>query len=95
MKSSLFISYDTSLADSCTKMKDRFVQWKVKDPFPFTAADLDELIPPQLEEFMNLLLTEKPAIEIEKLKALQNLYDFNAKKNSEIRFRYDSITIRD
>jgi len=63
------------------------VKWNVKDAVPFKKQDFQDLIPPQREEFLNLLVAQTPVLSVEKLKVMESVYDLNSVKNSEVRFR--------
>jgi len=76
------------LADVCEKLKNKCLEWDSTSDCIQT-SDFKNLMPLQMEEFLNLLLLEN--INVDKLKALQRVYDFNGVKNSEIRFRFVSF----
>src|SRR5665811_264551 len=78
---------------ACKKLKDEWINWQVDTPCPFNKSDLDNFQCSQIIEFLSQLLDEKTAMEIEKLAALQQVYDFNSVKNAEIRFRFLNLKI--
>ncbi|KAJ8245562.1 hypothetical protein GJAV_G00272100 [Gymnothorax javanicus] len=85
--------YDTTLADACIALCKRWVQAGVSDLSGFSAADVSAFSSHQRIEFLALLLQEKP-IPLSHAKRMQEVYNFNAVKNSEIRFRWLRVCVR-
>jgi len=85
--------YDTTLLKACTDLKDRWMKWDESTPCHFVADDLKKLTTPQKIEFMAELLDEKP-LSITQLKAMQQAYNLNAVRNSEIRFRWLRLCLK-
>ncbi|MBN3288974.1 LKHA4 hydrolase, partial [Polypterus senegalus] len=78
--------YDTTLADACIDLCQRWIKAKESDLCSFSPADMEKMSSHQKIEFLALLLQENP-IPLSHLKRMQEVYDLNAVKNSEIRFR--------
>ncbi|XP_023696274.1 leukotriene A-4 hydrolase [Paramormyrops kingsleyae] len=85
--------YDTTLADVCITLCQRWVQANEADLASFNEADVKNLSSPQLIEFLALLLHEKP-IPLSHVKRMQEVYNLNAIKNAEIRFRWLRVCLR-
>lgn len=85
--------YDTTLADACISLCQRWSKAKASDLESFCVADLKDLSSHQLIEFLALLLIEDP-LPLTHVQRMQEVYDFNAIQNSEIRFRWLRLCIR-
>ncbi|KAG8256229.1 Leukotriene A-4 hydrolase [Homalodisca vitripennis] len=85
--------YNTSLADACTALTNRWVQWDMTEPNPFTPTDLTNFHPLQVQEFLAQLL-ELESFPLDKVQALQSVYSFSASNNSEIKFRWLRLCIK-
>ena len=68
----------------------KWVNWNLAFPHSFTKKDLEIFSPQQKIEFFGQLLDQEP-LEVEKLKEMQNLYDMNSTKNSEIKLLWIRI----
>uniref|UniRef100_A0A8C5X695 Leukotriene A-4 hydrolase n=1 Tax=Malurus cyaneus samueli TaxID=2593467 RepID=A0A8C5X695_9PASS len=66
---------------------------KESDLGSFSSADLKEMSSHQIIEFLALLLLEEP-LPLSHVQRMQEVYDFNAVNNSEIRFRWLRLCIR-
>uniref|UniRef100_A0A663FBJ7 Leukotriene A-4 hydrolase n=1 Tax=Aquila chrysaetos chrysaetos TaxID=223781 RepID=A0A663FBJ7_AQUCH len=66
---------------------------KPTDLGSFSSADLKEMSSHQLIEFLALLLLEAP-LPVSHVQRMQQVYDFNAINNSEIRFRWLRLCIK-
>uniref|UniRef100_A0A663FBN1 Leukotriene A-4 hydrolase n=1 Tax=Aquila chrysaetos chrysaetos TaxID=223781 RepID=A0A663FBN1_AQUCH len=66
---------------------------KESDLGSFSSADLKEMSSHQLIEFLALLLLEAP-LPVSHVQRMQQVYDFNAINNSEIRFRWLRLCIK-
>uniref|UniRef100_A0A8B9FLM7 Leukotriene A-4 hydrolase n=1 Tax=Amazona collaria TaxID=241587 RepID=A0A8B9FLM7_9PSIT len=66
---------------------------KESDLGSFSSADLKEMSSHQLIEFLALLLLESP-LPVSHVQRMQQVYDFNAINNSEIRFRWLRLCIK-
>ncbi|KAF4791556.1 Leukotriene A-4 hydrolase [Turdus rufiventris] len=86
-------TYDMTLSNACVALSQRWVQAKESDLGSFSSADLKEMSSHQLIEFLALLLLEAP-LPLSHVKRMQEVYDFNAINNSEIRFRWLRLCIR-
>ena len=80
-------TFDTSLIDACSRLRQRWVDWNGTEPAPFTASDLSDLSSNQIVEFLSQLLEETP-LTLTKLKKMEKVYGMNARSNAEIRFRW-------
>uniref|UniRef100_A0A1B6EZ69 Leukotriene A(4) hydrolase n=1 Tax=Cuerna arida TaxID=1464854 RepID=A0A1B6EZ69_9HEMI len=85
--------YNTSLADACTALANRWVQWDMTEPNPFAPTDIMEFHTLQVLEFLAQLL-ELESFSLDKVQALQSVYSFNASNNSEIKFRWLRLCIK-
>ncbi|XP_077091079.1 leukotriene A-4 hydrolase [Siphateles boraxobius] len=85
--------YDTTMADACTALCQRWVKAKEGDLTSFTEADLKQLNSHQLIEFVALLLQEEP-LPLSHVKKMQEVYQLNSVKNSEVRFRWLRVCVR-
>uniref|UniRef100_A0A9J8D1U6 Leukotriene A-4 hydrolase n=1 Tax=Cyprinus carpio carpio TaxID=630221 RepID=A0A9J8D1U6_CYPCA len=85
--------YDTTMADACTALCQRWVKAKEEDLASFTEADVKKLNSPQLIEFVALLLQEEP-LPLSHVKKMQEVYQLNSVKNTEVRFRWLRICVR-
>ncbi|KAK6488104.1 leukotriene A-4 hydrolase-like [Huso huso] len=85
--------YDTTLADACIALCKRWIKASKADLSSFSAADLQKLSSHQVIEFLALLLPEDP-IPLSHVKRMQEVYNLNAVKNSEIRFRWLRVCVR-
>ncbi|XDV24490.1 hypothetical protein PO909_028637 [Leuciscus waleckii] len=85
--------YDTTMADACTALCQRWVKAKEGDLTSFTEADVKQLNSPQLIEFVALLLQEEP-LPLSHVKKMQEVYQLNSVKNSEVRFRWLRVCVR-
>ncbi|XP_041110721.1 leukotriene A-4 hydrolase-like [Polyodon spathula] len=84
--------YDTTLADACIALCKRWIKASEADLSSFSAADLQKLSSHQVIEFLALLLHEDP-IPLSHVKRMQEVYNLNAVKNSEIRFRWLRVCV--
>uniref|UniRef100_A0A8C3F4D5 Peptidase M1 leukotriene A4 hydrolase/aminopeptidase C-terminal domain-containing protein n=1 Tax=Chrysemys picta bellii TaxID=8478 RepID=A0A8C3F4D5_CHRPI len=66
---------------------------KESDLCSFGSADLKDLSSHQLIEFLTLLLLEAP-LPVSYVNRMQEVYNFNAVNNSEIRFRWLRLCIQ-
>ncbi|KAK1166985.1 leukotriene A-4 hydrolase-like [Acipenser oxyrinchus oxyrinchus] len=85
--------YDTTLAEACIALSKRWIKASEADLSSFSAADLQKLSSHQVIEFLALLLHEDP-IPLSHVKRMQEVYNLNAVKNSEIRFRWLRVCAR-
>ncbi|XP_051974699.1 leukotriene A-4 hydrolase [Xyrauchen texanus] len=85
--------YDTTMADACTSLCQRWVKAKEGDLSSFSEADVKTLNSPQLIEFMALLLQEEP-LPLSHVKRMQEVYQLNSIKNAEVRFRWLRVCVR-
>ncbi|NXP88315.1 LKHA4 hydrolase, partial [Passerina amoena] len=86
-------TYDTTLSNACIALSQRWIQAKESDLGSFSSADLKEMSSHQLIEFLALLLLEAP-LPLSHVQRMQEVYNFNAINNSEIRFRWLRLCIR-
>ncbi|XP_074758810.1 leukotriene A-4 hydrolase isoform X3 [Athene noctua] len=86
-------TYDMTLANACVALSQRWIKAKESDLGSFSSADLKEMSSHQLIEFLALLLLEAP-LPVSHVQRMQQVYDFNAINNSEIRFRWLRLCIK-
>lgn len=82
----LFCRYDTSFQDACVSLLNRWQQWNGTDN-PFKKSDLTVFETSQIIQFLALLL-KSDNLNLLKIKAMQDVYDFNSNGNCEILLRY-------
>ncbi|CAL8242299.1 unnamed protein product [Merluccius merluccius] len=85
--------YDTTMADACIALCDKWTKAGEGDLGVFTAADLKTLSSHQVIEFLSLVLQEKP-LPLSYVKRMQEVYDFNSSTNSEIRARWLRLCVK-
>ncbi|XP_053575222.1 leukotriene A-4 hydrolase [Bombina bombina] len=85
--------YDMTLANACNALSKRWTEAKESDLISFSSADLKNLSSHQIIELLTLLLLEKP-LPVSHVKRMQEVYNFNDVKNSEIRFRWLRLCIQ-
>ncbi|KAG8237599.1 hypothetical protein J437_LFUL012398, partial [Ladona fulva] len=87
--------YDSSLSDACTALSCRWKEWNSSSSCPFTSQDIKALTSPQKIEFLAQLLEDcATQLTLEKVKKMQDVYDFNSYSNSEIKFRWLRLCIK-
>ncbi|CAI5785765.1 leukotriene A-4 hydrolase [Podarcis lilfordi] len=86
-------TYDSTLSNACVALSQRWVKATENDLGSFSSADIKELSSHQLIEFLALLLLENP-LPVSHVRRMQEVYDFNAVNNSEIRFRWLRLCIQ-
>uniref|UniRef100_A0A3B4ATY4 Leukotriene A(4) hydrolase n=1 Tax=Periophthalmus magnuspinnatus TaxID=409849 RepID=A0A3B4ATY4_9GOBI len=87
------IMYDTTLADACIALSQKWIKAKEQDLNGFKESDIKTLSSHQLIEFLSLLLQEDP-LPLTHVKKMQDLYNLNSYMNSEIRFRWLRLCVR-
>ncbi|KAM4748205.1 leukotriene A-4 hydrolase [Rhinophrynus dorsalis] len=85
--------YDMTLANACIALSKKWVEAKECNLSSFTAADLKDLSSHQQIEFLTQLLLEDP-LPVSHVQRMQEVYNFNEVKNSEILFRWLRLCIR-
>uniref|UniRef100_A0A3Q2QGI9 Leukotriene A4 hydrolase n=1 Tax=Fundulus heteroclitus TaxID=8078 RepID=A0A3Q2QGI9_FUNHE len=85
--------YDTTLADACIALSQRWLKAKQQDLNGFSESEVKTLSSHQLIEFLSLLLQEEP-LPLTHVKKMQELYNLNASTNAEIRFRWLRLCVR-
>jgi leukotriene-A4 hydrolase len=79
-------NYNMTLTYACIALNQRWVTAKEEDLNSFSIADLKDLSSHQLNEFLAQVLQKAP-LPLGHIKQMQEVYNFNAVKNSEMRFR--------
>ncbi|EGW08381.1 Leukotriene A-4 hydrolase [Cricetulus griseus] len=79
-------NYDMTLTNACIALSQRWVTAKEEDLSSFSISDLKDLSSHQLNEFLAQVLQKAP-LPLGHIKRMQEVYNFNAINNSEIRFR--------
>ncbi|XP_076861056.1 leukotriene A-4 hydrolase [Brachyhypopomus gauderio] len=85
--------YDTTLADACIALSQKWLKAKDADLAGFSEADIKPLSSHQLIEFLALLLAEDP-LPLSHVKRMQEVYHFNSVTNSEIRYRWLRLCVQ-
>nr|XP_021511142.1 leukotriene A-4 hydrolase [Meriones unguiculatus] len=86
-------NYDMTLTNACIALSQRWVTAKEEDLNSFSIADLKDLSSHQLNEFLAQVLQKAP-LPLGHIKRMQEVYNFNAISNSEIRFRWLRLCIQ-
>jgi len=88
--------FDTSLSSACDRLKNRWITWdpKLTEKSPFKQEDIEDFIPNQVFLFLGQLLNEDNLLGLEKVKAMQDAYDFNSSKNCDIYHRWLALCLR-
>lgn len=79
--------YDKTLELVCVALSDKWINWDEKTTNPFSTQDLKDMSAEQKREFLTILHAGKATLSVEKLKAMQSAYNFDAVKNCEIRYK--------
>jgi len=88
--------YDTSLVDACVELKNSWISWDMAKVSPFKKDDLTAFHSNQIWAFLTEFLEDKSNnLGLEKLKVLQNTYDFNSRNNAEIRCAWLRLCIKE
>ncbi|KAF5926561.1 hypothetical protein HPG69_001189 [Diceros bicornis minor] len=86
-------NYDMTLTNACIALSQRWITAKEDDLNSFNSADLKDLSSHQLNEFLAQMLQRAP-LPLGHIKRMQEVYNFNAINNSEIRFRWLRLCIQ-
>lgn len=86
-------NYDVTLTNACIALSQRWVTAKEEDLNSFSIEDLKDLSSHQLNEFLAQVLQKAP-LPLGHIKRMQEVYNFNAINNSEIRFRWLRLCIQ-
>ncbi|XP_001625593.2 leukotriene A-4 hydrolase [Nematostella vectensis] len=88
--------YDSSLADACISLCQKWINASEKELNSFSSQDIASFTSPQKVEFLAQLLakTSSSPLSVAHLQAMQNAYQFNSYKNSEIKFRWLRLCVR-
>lgn len=84
-----FYRYDTSFQDACVSLLGRWEQWDGEPSTgeQFKKSDLSTFKTNQIIQFSALLL-KSDSFNLQKLKFMQSVYNFNSNGNCEILLRY-------
>ncbi|CAJ1054375.1 leukotriene A-4 hydrolase [Xyrichtys novacula] len=85
--------YDTTMADACIALCQRWTTATEQNLSSFTEADVKSLSSHQIIEFLSLLIQENP-LPLSHVKKMQEVYNLNAIMNSEIRYRWLRLCVR-
>uniref|UniRef100_A0A6J0VG73 Leukotriene A(4) hydrolase n=1 Tax=Pogona vitticeps TaxID=103695 RepID=A0A6J0VG73_9SAUR len=86
-------TYDTTLSNACIALSQRWIKATESELCSFSSADIREMSSHQRIEFLALILLENP-MPVSHVRRMQEVYDFNAVHNSEIRFRWLRLCIQ-
>ncbi|KAJ6656381.1 hypothetical protein lerEdw1_003884 [Lerista edwardsae] len=86
-------TYDMTLSNACLALSQRWIKATENDLDCFSSADIKDLSSHQLIEFLALLLLADP-LPVSHVRKMQEVYNFNAVNNSEIRFRWLRLCIQ-
>ncbi|KAL8221710.1 UNVERIFIED_CONTAM: Leukotriene A-4 hydrolase [Gekko kuhli] len=85
--------YDMTLSNACVALSQRWIKANESDLSSFNSADIEQMSSHQLIEFLALLLLENP-LPLNHVRRMQEVYNFNAVNNFEIRFRWLRLCIQ-
>uniref|UniRef100_A0A2D4MI53 Leukotriene A(4) hydrolase n=2 Tax=Micrurus spixii TaxID=129469 RepID=A0A2D4MI53_9SAUR len=85
--------YDTTLSNACVALSQRWFKATESDLGSFSSADINDMSSHQVTEFLALLMLENP-LPVSHVRRMQEIYDFNATNNSEIKFRWLRLCIK-
>ncbi|XP_065743934.1 leukotriene A-4 hydrolase isoform X3 [Phocoena phocoena] len=86
-------NYDMTLTNACIALSQRWITGKEDDLNLFSSADLKDFSSHQVNEFLAQMLQKAP-LPLGHIKRMQEVYNFNAINNSEIRFRWLRLCIQ-
>ncbi|XP_060021065.1 leukotriene A-4 hydrolase isoform X2 [Lagenorhynchus albirostris] len=86
-------NYDMTLTNACIALSQRWITGKEDDLNSFSSADLKDFSSHQVNEFLAQMLQKAP-LPLGHIKRMQEVYNFNAINNSEIRFRWLRLCIQ-
>ncbi|XP_068828292.1 leukotriene A-4 hydrolase isoform X4 [Capricornis sumatraensis] len=86
-------NYDMTLTNACISLSQRWITAKDDDLNSFSSADLKDFSSHQVNEFLAQMLQSAP-LPLGHIKRMQEVYNFNAINNSEIRFRWLRLCIQ-
>nr|XP_058936270.1 leukotriene A-4 hydrolase isoform X2 [Kogia breviceps] len=86
-------NYDMTLTNACIALSQRWITGKEDDLNSFSSADLKDFSSHQVNEFVAQMLQKAP-LPLGHIKRMQEVYNFNAINNSEIRFRWLRLCIQ-
>ncbi|KAK2577166.1 hypothetical protein KPH14_003323 [Odynerus spinipes] len=87
-------NYDKSLAIVCTELAQKWISWDENTTSPFNKTDLQNLTTLQKITFLAELRASSTTLSLKKLKTMQDIYDLDSIKNSEIRFLWLRLCIK-
>jgi len=93
-------TYDTTLADACTELANRWILWdsNLTPNSPFSKEDLNSfsILSNQLELFLDELLDScrTEPFPLYKAQAMEAAYGFNSMRNCEIRLRWIRLCLK-
>lgn len=85
--------YDKTFATICDSLVDKFLSWDCTGDDPITEDDRKDLTTNQIIYFLQRIF-DGEAQSVDKLRALNDVFNFNAVKNSEIKFRWLRICLK-
>ncbi|KAF4518317.1 hypothetical protein B566_EDAN009105 [Ephemera danica] len=87
--------YDTSLAEQCSKLAERWQSFSETDLSSMEKAPLlADLSSPQKREFLHQLLLSDVTLSVVKLAKMRELYNMDNIRNSEVKFRWLRLCIK-
>ncbi|XP_033283580.1 leukotriene A-4 hydrolase isoform X2 [Orcinus orca] len=86
-------NYDMTLTNACIALSQRWITGKEDDLNSFSSADLKDFSSHQVNEFLAQMLQKAP-LPLGHIKRMQEVYNFSAINNSEIRFRWLRLCIQ-
>ncbi|XP_052779283.1 leukotriene A-4 hydrolase-like [Mya arenaria] len=85
--------YDTSLAENCEELRNRWLGLSDDQLTQFTLSDIEDFQPMQIEQFLSGFADHDP-ISCAKVKHMGEVYKLNTVTNAEIKFRWLQLCIQ-
>lgn len=87
------LEYDATMAGICNEILEKFLSWNSEEPCSVTTEDKESLSTYQIIYILQQL-SEQPELPIDKLIALNSVFEFDNVKNAEIKFRWLKICLK-
>ncbi|RLU18853.1 hypothetical protein DMN91_009211 [Ooceraea biroi] len=87
-------NYDKSLTNVCTELAKRWIEWKEISTSTFMKSDIDSLSPAQKVAFLTELHKSSVNLSLDKMQVMADTYQLDSIKNSEIRFIWLRLCIK-
>lgn len=85
--------YDKTLANVCTELAKRWIQWDTNTAMPFAMIDIENFSPGQKVAFLTDLHKSSVIVPVNKIELMTDIYQLDLVKNCEIRYKNMRIFI--